>query len=39
MKNYSSMKLEMLALKWAVVEKFRGYLLGSKFTVYTAITH
>ena len=35
MKNYSSMKLEMLALKWAVVEKFRGYLLGSKFTVYT----
>lgn len=32
-KNYSSMKLELLALKWAIVEKFRGYLLGSKFTV------
>lgn len=34
-RNYSSMKLELLALKWAVSEKFRGYLLGSKFTVYT----
>uniref|UniRef100_A0A9J8AN32 ribonuclease H n=1 Tax=Cyprinus carpio carpio TaxID=630221 RepID=A0A9J8AN32_CYPCA len=34
-RNYSSMKLELLALKWAVVEKFRGYLLGSKFTVIT----
>lgn len=33
--NYSSMKLELLALKWAVVEKFRSYLLGSKFTVLT----
>ncbi|CAI5636918.1 unnamed protein product, partial [Oreochromis niloticus] len=29
------MKLELLALKWAVSEKFRGYLLGSKFTVVT----
>lgn len=29
------MKLELLALKWAIVEKFRGYLLGSKFTVIT----
>ena len=28
-------KLELLALKWAVKEKFRDYLLGSKFTVYT----
>lgn len=33
--NYSSMKLELLALKWAVVEKFRSYLLGSKFVVLT----
>ena len=33
--NYSSMKLELLALKWAVTEKFRDYLLGSTFTVYT----
>jgi transposase InsO family protein len=35
MDNYSSMKLEMLALKWAVTDKFRSYLLGSNFTVYT----
>ena len=35
MHNYSSAKLELLALKWAVTEKFRDYLLGSKFTVYT----
>lgn len=34
-RNYSSMKLELLALKWAVSEKFRGYLLGSKFVVLT----
>lgn len=34
-RNYSSMKLELLALKWAVAEKFRGYLLGSKFIVLT----
>ena len=35
MENYSSMKLEFLALKWALSEKFRDYLLGSKCTVYT----
>ena len=35
MHNYSSAKLELLALKWAVTEKFRDYRLGSKFTVYT----
>ncbi|KAG1958375.1 hypothetical protein F2P79_006618 [Pimephales promelas] len=34
-RNYSSMKLELLALKWAVTEKFRSYLLGSKFTIIT----
>ena len=33
--NYSSAKLELLALKWAVTEKFRDYLLALKFTVYT----
>src|SRR4029434_9360753 len=32
-RNYSSMKLELLAMKWAVTDKFRGYFLGSKFTV------
>ncbi|MES9882597.1 MAG: reverse transcriptase family protein, partial [Sedimenticola sp.] len=35
MDRYSSMKLEMLALKWAVSDKLRDYLLGSKFMVYT----
>ena len=35
MSNYSSMKLEMLALKWAVTEKFRSFLLGNKFVVLT----
>ena len=35
MDNYSSMKLELLALKWSVTEKFRDYLLGSKFMVFT----
>ena len=33
--RYNSMKLELLALKWAVTEKFRDYLIGSFFTVYT----
>ena len=35
MHNYSSAKLGLLALKWAVTKKFRDYLLWSKFTVYT----
>jgi hypothetical protein len=35
MSNYSSMKLEFLALKWAMTEKFRKYLLGHKCVVYT----
>ena len=35
MQNYSLAKLELLALKWAVTEKLRDYLLGSKFTIYT----
>ena len=34
MHNYSSAKLELLALKWAVTEKFQDYLLGSWFQVY-----
>ena len=29
------MKLELLGLKWTVSEKFRGYLLGHHFVVYT----
>lgn len=35
MSNYSSRKLEFLALKWAVTQKFREYLLGNKFLVFT----
>lgn len=35
MQNYSSMKLELLALKWAMTEKFRDDLLGQKCIVYT----
>ena len=33
--NFSSAKLELLALKGAVTEKFWDYLLGPEFTVYT----
>ena len=32
-KNYSSMKLEFLAMKWAMTDKFREYLLGHKCVV------
>ena len=35
MDRYSSRKLELLALYWSVTEKFRDYLLGSTFTVFT----
>lgn len=35
MANYSSMKLEFVALKWAMTEKFREYLLGHKCVVFT----
>ena len=37
-RNYpdiSSFKLELLALKWAVTDKFKDYLMGSKCIVYT----
>ena len=34
-RNYSTMKLEFLALKWAVCDKFRGYLMGHRFTAVT----
>lgn len=35
MLNYSSMKLQFLALKWAVTEKFCEYLMGHKCIIYT----
>ena len=35
MRDYSSAKIELLALKWSVCDKFKDYLLGSKFTVFT----
>ena len=34
-KNYPVHKQEFLALKWAVTEKFKDYLMGQKFTVIT----
>jgi hypothetical protein len=33
--NYSSMKLELLAIKRAITDKFRGLLIGSEFVVCT----
>ena len=35
MRNYSSAKLELLVLKWAICEKFKDYLISSKFIVLT----
>ena len=35
MRDYSSAKIEFMALKWSVCEKFKDYLLGSKFTIFT----
>ena len=34
-KNYSAHKLEFLALKWVVMERFHEYLYGGEFEVYT----
>ena len=34
-RNYPVHKLELLALKWAVTEKYLDYLYGNKFTVMT----
>ena len=34
MRDYSSAKIELMALKWSVCDKFEDYLLGSKFTVF-----
>lgn len=34
--NYCSFKLELLAMKWVTVEKFKDYLWGAKVTVVTS---
>ena len=34
-RHYPAHKLEFLALKWAVCDKFHDYLYGNKFTVFT----
>ena len=33
--NYDAHKLEFLALKWSITERFHGYLYGRHFEVYT----
>ena len=35
MRDYSSAKIELMALKWSICDKFKDYLLGSKFTLFT----
>ena len=35
MRDYSSAKIKLMALKWSVCDKFKDYLLRSKFTVFT----
>ena len=34
-KNYTAHKLEFLALKWAITDRFDEYLYGEQFDVYT----
>ena len=34
LRDYSSAKIELMALKWSICDKFKDYLLGSKFTVF-----
>ena len=34
-RNYLAHKLEFLALKWAITDKFHDYLYGAKFDVFT----
>ena len=37
--NYSSAKLELLALKWAAMDKLCDYLLSTKFNAYIDNNH
>ena len=34
-RNYAAHRLEFLALKWAITEKFKDYLYGGSFEVFT----
>ena len=34
-RNYDTNKLEFLALKWSIMERFHEYLYGGHFEVYT----
>ena len=34
-KNYNAHKLEFLALKWSVMQRFQEYLYGGHFEIYT----
>ena len=34
-RNYNAHKLEFLALKWAMTDRFHEYLYGGSFDVYT----
>ena len=34
-RNYSAFKLELLAVRWAVCQSFRDYLMGTRCTIYT----
>ena len=34
-RNYDTHKLEFLALKWSIIERFHEYLYGGHFKVYT----
>ena len=36
MHDYSFAKIELMALKWSVCDKFKDCLLGSKFTLFTS---
>ena len=38
-RNYDAHKLEFLALKWAVTDRFHEYLYGATFEVYTDNNH
>ena len=38
-RNYPAHKLEFLALKWVITDRFHKYLYGGQFDVYTDNNH